>query len=198
MLLHEKLKTRRLLLASHSPRRRELLAAAGLPYQPAPDYEVEERYPANMPAEEVPAYLSTLKSDAFPRPLRPDEWLLTADTVVVVGGVILGKPSDRADAVDMLRTLSGRTHTVLTGVTIRTADLRKTFSVRSDVRFRSLTDEEIVYYVDTFRPFDKAGAYGIQEWIGYVAIEAIEGSFHNVMGLPLQRLYTELNQMIEP
>ncbi len=197
MLLHEKLKSYTLLLASQSPRRRELLGASGLSYCLAPPYEVEERYPADMPAQEVPAFLSRLKSEGLPRPLVPGEILLTADTVVIVDGRILGKPRGREEAINMLRLLSGRGHTVISGVTLRSANLMRTFTVSSEVFFRPLRQEEIVYYVDTFRPYDKAGAYGIQEWIGYAAIERIEGSFYNVMGLPVQRLYGELSALVD-
>lgn len=197
MLLQEKLRNRRLLLASQSPRRRELLTGSGLSYELAPRYDCDEVYPAGLPAEEVPGYLSELKSRAYPAPLDRTDILLTADTVVVLDGEVLCKPRDREDAARMLRRLSGHSHTVVTGVTLRTPDRTHTFSVRSDVRFRELTDEEIDYYVDTFRPFDKAGSYGIQEWIGYVAIERIDGSFYNVMGLPIQKVYTELDQFID-
>lgn len=196
MLLHDKLRPYRLILASQSPRRRLLLQDCGLAFTLADRYEVEERYPATLGAADVAAYLSRLKSDAYPEPLAPNDLLVTADTVVVAAGAILGKPRGRDEALAMLRTLSGRSHTVTTGVTIRSAERRRTFSVDSAVRFRPLSDEERIYYVDTFRPFDKAGGYGIQEWIGYVAIEAIEGSFYNVMGLPIQRLYTELDAFI--
>ncbi len=197
MLLQEKLHTRRLLLASQSPRRRELLTGSGLPYTLAPKYPCDERYPADLPAEEVPLYLSQLKSDAYPAPLAPEDILLTADTVVVAGGRVLGKPRDAEDAVRMLRTLSGRRHTVVTGVTLRDTDRAHTFDARSEVWFRTLTDEEIGYYVATYRPFDKAGSYGVQEWIGYVAIERIDGSFYNVMGLPIQKVYTELDKFLD-
>ncbi len=197
MLLQEKLHTRRLLLASQSPRRRELLTGSGLPYTLAPKYPCDERYPADLPAEEVPLYLSRLKSDAYPAPLAPEDILLTADTVVVAGGRVLGKPRDAEDAVRMLRTLSGRRHTVVTGVTLRDTDRAHTFDARSEVWFRTLTDEEIDYYVATYRPFDKAGSYGVQEWIGYIAIERIDGSFYNVMGLPIQKVYTELDKFLD-
>ena len=150
-----------------------------------------------MSAAEVPEYLSRLKSDGFPRALEADEILLTADTVVIAGGEILGKPRDREDAVRMLRLLSGACHTVVTGVTLRTASRRRSFSAESRVAFRRLAEEEIAYYVDTFRPYDKAGSYGIQEWIGYVAIERIDGSFYNVMGLPVQRVYAELDRFAD-
>ena len=196
MLLHEKLAPYRLLLASQSPRRRELMSGCGLPYELAPKFDCEERYPADLAAEEVPGYLSRLKSEAYPSPLAPQEILLTADTVVVLDGEVLGKPHGRDEAVEMLRRLSARRHTVDSGVTFRTPDRMHTFTARTSVWFRRLEREEIDYYVDTFRPFDKAGSYGIQEWIGYAAIERIEGSFYNVMGLPIQKLYVELDQFL--
>lgn len=198
MLLHDKLNPYRLLLASQSPRRRELMSGCGLPYTLAPKYDCEEIYPAALPAEEVPRYLSRLKSETYPAPLAPNDILLTADTVVVLDGRVLGKPRDREDALAMLRDLSGRRHTVVSGVTLRTAQRMHTFDARSGVWFRTLSDEEIAYYVDRYRPFDKAGSYGIQEWIGYAAIERIEGSFYNVMGLPIQQVYTQLDKFIEP
>lgn len=196
MLLHERLRNYRLLLASQSPRRRELLSGCGLPYELAPRYACEERYPAGLPAEEVPRYLSRLKSEAYPFPLDERDILLTADTVVVLGDRVLGKPHDRADAVAMLRALAGRSHVVVSGVTLRTVHASHTFTARSEVWFRPLRNEEIDYYVDTCRPYDKAGSYGIQEWLGYVAIERIDGSFYNVMGLPVQRLYVELERFL--
>lgn len=197
MLLHEKLRGRRLLLASQSPRRRQLLAEAGIPYEPAVRYEVEERWPAGLAAEEVPCYLSRLKSEGYPRPLGAGEILLTADTVVVLDGEVLGKPDGPDGAAAILRRLSGVCHRVVSGVTLRTAQAVHTFAATTDVRFRPLTDEEIDYYVAACRPFDKAGGYGIQEWIGYAAVERIEGSFYNVMGLPVQRLYVELEQLLD-
>lgn len=196
MLLHEKLADYRLLLASQSPRRRELMSGCGLPYELAPKFDCEERYPASLEAEEVPRYLSRLKSEAYPLPLAEREILLTADTVVLLDGEVLGKPHGREEAVGMLRRLSARRHTVVTGVTFRTRERMHSFTAHTSVWFRRLTQEEIDYYVDTCRPFDKAGAYGIQEWIGYVAIERIEGSFYNVMGLPIQKLYVELDQFL--
>ncbi len=196
MLLHEKLTPYRLLLASQSPRRRELIAGSGIPFTLTAKFDCEESYPATLPAEEVPAYLSRLKSEAYPEPLTEKDILLTADTVVILDEEVLGKPKDRTEALCMLQRLAGNRHTVVTGVTLRTAGRIHTFSSRSDVWFRSLSEEEIAYYVDTYRPFDKAGSYGIQEWIGYVGIERIDGSFYNVMGLPIQRLYVELEQFI--
>lgn len=196
MLLHEKLAPYRLLLASQSPRRRELMTACGLTYTLAPRYDCEEVYPSSLPAEEVPLYLSRLKSESYPEPLAPGDILLTADTVVVIDGEVLGKPRSRDEATAMLRRLSGRRHTVVSGVTLRTACRMHTFEARTGVWFRELADEEIAYYVDAFRPYDKAGSYGIQEWIGYAAIERIEGSFYNVMGLPVQKVYTELDKFL--
>lgn len=195
-LLHEKLKNYRLLLASQSPRRRELIARCGLPCELVPNFECEERFPAGTPAEEVPVFLAQLKSRSYPHPLGDREILLTADTVVVLDGEVLGKPRDREEAVAMLRRLSGRGHTVVSGVALRSASRTHLFEARTEVCFRPLADEEIEHYVDTCKPFDKAGAYGIQEWIGYVAIERIEGSFYNVMGLPIQKLYVELDKFL--
>ncbi len=196
MLLHDKLKDYRLILASQSPRRRQLLADAGIEYSLAPRFECEELYPESLPAVEVAEYLSRLKSEAYPATLADGDILLTADTVVVAGGEVLGKPVDRADAIAIINKLSGHEHEVITGVTLRSAVRTKSFSSRSVVRFRALSQEEIEYYVDTYSPMDKAGAYGIQEWIGYVGIEGIEGSFYNVMGLPIQRVYCELDSFI--
>lgn len=196
MLLNDKLKPYRLLLASQSPRRRELMTGCGLPYELAPKYDCEEVYPADLPAEEVPLYLSQLKSRAYPEPLANGDILLTADTVVVLDGEVLGKPHGREEAVGMLRRLSGRRHTVVSGVTLRNAERMHTFEARTSVWFRTLSDEEIEHYIDTYRPFDKAGSYGIQEWIGYAAIKRIEGSFYNVMGLPIQKVYVELDKFL--
>lgn len=196
MLLHDKLKNYRLILASQSPRRRQLLSDAGIEFTLADRFECDETFPQDMPAEDVAEYLSRLKSDAYPEPLAEGDILLTADTVVIANNRVLGKPSDRAEAIEMISLLSGCDHEVITGCTLRTATRQRSFSVRSKVHFRALDREEIEYYVDCYRPFDKAGAYGIQEWIGYVGIEGIEGSFYNVMGLPVQRLYSILKEFI--
>ena len=195
MLLHERLKPYRLILASQSPRRRELLADSGLEFQLAERFECDESYPA-MPLTDVAEYLSRKKSDAYPTELAEQDILLTADTVVIACGEILGKPHSRDEAIAMLQTLSGATHEVATGVTLRTSTKSHSFTSVSKVRFRSLSREEIEYYVDNYHPMDKAGSYGIQEWIGYVGIEHIDGSFYNVMGLPIQRLYCELERFI--
>ena len=197
MLLKDKLEGYRLILASASPRRRELLAACDLNFVLAERFECEERYPADLAADKVAEYLSQLKSEAYPYPLNEGDILLTADTVVIAEGEILGKPKDNADAERMLKMLSGATHKVVTGVTLRTAQRTLSFSAESLVSFRTLKEEEIAYYIEQYRPLDKAGAYGIQEWIGYVAIERIEGSFYNVMGLPVQRLYVELERLLK-
>ena len=197
MLLHDKLKEFRVILASASPRRRELLKATGIEYQMAQKFECEENYPKSIPAEEVDSYLSALKSHAYPNALAYNDILITADTVVVLNGKVLGKPADEAEAHAMLSELSGSEHTVITGVTLRSADKEHTVASSSTVRFAELSEEQIAYYIEQYRPMDKAGAYGIQEWIGYVGIEGIEGSFYNVMGLPVQRLYRELECFIE-
>ena len=197
VLLKDKLHGYRLLLASRSPRRRELLAWTGLAFELADSYEVEEIYPPGLPAEAIPGYLAVLKSEAYPHALGARDILITADTVVICGGRIFGKPDGREGAAAMLAELSGRRHTVVTGVALRARGGLRTFSAASDVWFRPLAEEEIAYYVDTFRPYDKAGSYGIQEWIGYVAIERIDGSFYNVMGLPVQALYAELGSFVD-
>ena len=196
MLLHDKLKQWRLVLASQSPRRRQLLQDAGIEFSLAERFECEESYPETLPAAEVAEYLSRLKSEAYPEILGAREILLTADTVVVAKQRVLGKPADRSEAIEMIELLSGSEHEVVTGVTLRSAERMVSFSALSKVYFRELSREEIEYYVDTYSPMDKAGAYGIQEWIGYVGIESIEGSFYNVMGLPVQRLYCELEKFI--
>ena len=192
MLLHKKLENYNLILASASPRRRQLLADCGIQFTLAEKFECDETFPATMPCCEVAQHISALKSNAYPNPLSEKEILLTADTVVIAENKILGKPADRAEAVEMLTLLSGRKHTVITGVTIRTATHTHSFSVESSVYFRALTSEEMDYYIDTYKPFDKAGAYGIQEWIGYIGVSSVEGSYFNVMGLPTQKLYQVL------
>ena len=158
--------------------------------------DAEESFPADMPLGEVAEYLSKVKSEAYADMLTEGDILITADTVVIAAEEILGKPKDREDAVRMLRLLSGSSHEVVTGVTLRTTSRERSFSCRSVVRFREMSDGEIEYYIDTCHPYDKAGAYGIQEWIGYVAIRGIEGSFYNVMGLPVQMLWVELEKFV--
>ena len=197
MLLQDKLKNHRLILASASPRRRELLADCDLEFTLAEKFECEECSPADLEAEKVAEYLSLLKSNAYPHPLCEGDILLTADTVVILGDKILGKPHSEAEAVEMISSLSGATHKVVTGVTLRTPSQTISFSAESLVSFRALEAEEVSYYVEKYRPMDKAGAYGIQEWIGYIGIEGIEGSFYNVMGLPTQRLYQALKELVK-
>ena len=179
-------------LASASPRRRELLKGLDISFTVEPGKDEKEAYSADLPLDAIPAFLARHKSETFHRALAPREVLITADTLVFLDEQILGKPHDRAEAVAMLKALSGRTHTVTTGVALRTLEKMHSFAVTTEVDFKQLKDSEIDYYVDRYKPFDKAGAYGIQEWIGYVGITGIRGSYFNVMGLPVQRLYTEL------
>ena len=196
MLLHDTLKNYRLILASASPRRRELLAACDLDFVLADKFECDECYPADLSADKVAEYLSQLKSNAYPHPLSKKDILLTADTVVILGDKILGKPHSEKEAFEMISSLSGATHKVVTGVTLRTSERTISFSAESLVSFRTLDDEEVAYYVKKYSPMDKAGAYGIQEWFGYIGIEGIKGSFYNVMGLPTQRLYQALKEIL--
>jgi len=183
------LKKYQVILASKSPRRQELLRGMGIDFMVLTKDTIEV-FPEGKPLEEVPKYLSGIKSLNYnDRELPSDYLLITSDTVVICEGEILGKPKDREDAVRMLRMLSGKTHRVVTGVTVRSAKKCESFAVGSNVTFAELDAEEIDHYIDTYKPFDKAGAYGIQEWIGYIGITGLEGSFYNVMGLPTQRLY---------
>lgn len=183
------LKKYHIILASKSPRRQELLRGMGVVFEILTK-ETPENYPSDLPLDEVPKYLSLQKSLAFKDNELPVDYLLiTSDTVVICEGEILGKPKDWEDASRMLQLLSGKTHHVVTGVTVRSAEKTESFAVRSNVTFARLDDEEIDYYIEHCKPFDKAGAYGIQEWIGYVGISGLEGSFYNVMGLPTRKLY---------
>lgn len=178
-----------IILASKSPRRQELLRGMGVEFEILIK-ETPENYPSDLPLDEVPKYLSLQKSLAFNDDELPGDYLLiTSDTVVICEGEILGKPKDREDATRMLQLLSGKTHHVVTGVTVRSAAKTESFAVRSNVTFADLEQEEIDYYIEHCKPYDKAGAYGIQEWIGYVGISGLEGSFYNVMGLPTRKLY---------
>ncbi len=182
-------------LASNSPRRKELLAGLGLDFQVRVIDGIDESYPASLPVCDVAQFIAQKKAQAYRATMAPDELIITADTVVIVGSDILGKPKDEADAVRMLREISGRTHQVTTGVCLTTATRQRSFSVTTDVTFKLLTDDEIHHYVTIYRPFDKAGAYGIQEWIGYIGVTGLNGSYYNVMGLPVQRIYTELQHL---
>ena len=183
----------KIILASNSPRRRELLAGLGFEFEVRTLKGLDESYPEGLPMEEIPQYISRKKAAAYA--LEPDELLIKADTIVWLDGEVLGKPSDEADAARMLRKLSGRTHQVVTGVTLSRGGSSVSFSSVSQVTFTALTEEEIDHYVTRFRPLDKAGAYGIQEWIGYIGVTRIEGSYFNVMGLPVQRLYSEMKNL---
>lgn len=188
------IKDYKLILASASPRRQQLMKDAGFTFEVRLK-NVEEKYPQELHWENVPEYLSKVKASAFREELKADEVLITADTVVCIHDRILGKPADRKEAISMLQELSGNRHLVVTGVSVTTRTEQLSFSSRTDVFFKRLSNEEIEFYVDTYKPFDKAGAYGIQEWIGYIGIERIEGSFYNVMGLPIQKLYETLRKL---
>jgi septum formation protein len=183
-----------IILASQSPRRQELLAGLDIPFtvQVLPD--LEEVYPDTLSGDEVALYLAKHKATAYEHLLDDNTLVITADTIVWCDGHVLEKPADEADAKRMLAHLSDKTHTVFTGVCLQSKEKQVAFSVSTEVRFAKLTAEEIDYYVRKYRPMDKAGSYGVQEWIGYVAVESINGSFYNVMGLPVQRLYAELKK----
>ena len=183
---------KKVILASNSPRRRELLAGLDVEFSVDTQNTFEENFPEDMPHCDVPAAMSLGKSLGFWRELEADEILVTSDTMVLLDSLIMGKPHSREEAFEMLRRLSGRTHEVITAVTVRDRDHCETVSDTTLVTFRSLADEEIRYYIDTCKPYDKAGAYGIQEWIGYAACTGIEGSFYNVMGFPVHKVYDEL------
>ena len=181
---------KKIILASNSPRRRQLLAGLGIPFEVKTIDGVEESYPDGLELENTAEYIANEKSLVYD--ISPDEILITADTIVLCDGVILGKPIDEADAWRMLKAISGKTHKVITGVCLRSMEHKSLFSVTTEVTFKQLTDEEIGYYIENYAPYDKAGAYGIQEWIGYVGVTSISGSYFNVMGLPVQRIYEEL------
>ena len=191
----------KLILASNSPRRKQLLAGLDLPFEVRVKDGIDETYPRDLLAEEVPVWISRRKAEAYD--IADGEVLITADTVVAVGGRILGKPASPEEAKQMLRSLSGRTHHVITGVTLRVrrkergdADDYFSFNAVTEVTFTTLSREQIDYYVATYKPMDKAGAYGIQEWIGYVGVTGIQGSYYNVMGLPVQRLSQALAEFV--
>ena len=185
----------RVVLASNSPRRRELLGGLGVPFEVKVLPDIEENYPADLPVAQIAEYIARENADAYRPVMADDDLIITADTIVVVDDQVLGKPADEADARRMLHLLSGRTHQVITGVCLTTTSAQRRFSVTTDVTFKMLTDEEIDYYIDRYQPFDKAGAYGIQEWIGYIGVTSLSGSYFNVMGLPVQRIYVELSRL---
>lgn len=184
-----------IILASNSPRRRELLAGIDVAFEVRVIDGIDESYPAGLPARDIAEYIARKKAQVYRETLAKDELIITADTVVILNDEVMGKPHDEADARRMLHELSGRTHQVVTGVVLTTSEQQKAFSVVTDVTFKQLIDAEIDYYVSTYRPMDKAGAYGIQEWIGHIGVTALRGSYFNVMGLPVQRIYEALQRM---
>lgn len=190
----DNLKNYDIILASNSPRRKELLQRLGLPFKVRTLFGVDESFPENLRGEEIALYIARKKSEAYKSSMSSNELLITADTIVCLDGVVMGKPYGAENAKTILRQLSGRVHQVITGVTVLTQVKRESFAVTSHVKFANVTEDEIDYYVDNYLPFDKAGAYGIQEWFGLVAVEELRGSYFNVMGLPVQRLYTVLKQ----
>ena len=188
----DNLKNYDIILASNSPRRKELLQRLGLPFKVRTLFGVDESFPENLRGEDIALYIARKKSEAYKSSMSSNELLITADTIVCLDGVVMGKPYGAENAKTILRQLSGRVHQVITGVTVLTQVKRESFAVTSHVKFANVTEDEIDYYVDNYLPFDKAGAYGIQEWFGLVAVEELRGSYFNVMGLPVQRLYTVL------
>lgn len=194
-IMLDNLKEYKIILASNSPRRKELLGGLGITYEVKTLPDIDESYPEGLDAEEIPLHIARNKADAYRSMMQPNELIVTADTIVWLDGMVLGKPKDETDACRMLRCLSGKTHQVVTGVCLTTLEKQKCFATVTDVTFAELTEEEINYYVSRYRPLDKAGAYGIQEWIGYIGVQNISGSYFNVVGLPIQRLYTELKNM---
>lgn len=185
--------TKKILLGSASPRRRELLTSLGLGFEVVAAPGIDESFPSGLPCEQIPQHIALQKAKGYK--VDADQLLITADTIVWIDGQVLGKPADAEDACRMLRLLSGQTHQVVTGVALTTSQWTHSFSSVTHVTFAALSEEEIRSYVDRFSPMDKAGAYGIQEWIGYIGVTRIEGSFYNVMGLPVQLLYTELKKL---
>ena len=184
-----------IILGSNSPRRKELLGGLGIAFEVRVLPDISENFPENLPVDETALYIAREKAEAYKPLLQEDDLVITADTVVVCGQEVLGKPVDADDARRMLRLLSGRTHHVITGVCLTMTACQRVFSVSTEVTFKQLSDEEINYYINKYQPFDKAGAYGIQEWIGYIGVTGLKGSYFNVMGLPVQRIYEELRKL---
>lgn len=182
----------KVLLASNSPRRKELLQGIDIDFEIKVLPDIDESYPASLPVEEVAEFIAEKKASSYTNNLKEDELLITADTVVILDGAIFGKPNNKEEANAMLTALSGKAHRVISGVCLATLEKQISFSVTSEVLFSELSSEEIEYYIDRYSPFDKAGSYGIQEWIGYIGVEHLSGSYFNIMGLPIQRLYREL------
>ena len=196
MNFFEELGKYQIILGSQSPRRQYLLKELGIKFDVKLKQMVEEVYPEDLTKEEIPLYLARIKAEAFDDELSENIIVITADTIVWKDGQVLQKPKDEKEAFDILKSLSGTVHQVYTGVCIRSVNQKSTFSSRTDVYFKDLTDKEIWYYIDKYEPFDKAGSYGIQEWLGYIGVEKIDGSFFNVMGLPVQKLYVELKKFL--
>lgn len=188
----DNLRKYRIILASNSPRRKELLGGLGIDYEVKVLPGIDESYPDSLKGEEIPVYIASEKAVAYRAVMQEDDLIITADTIVYLDGEVLGKPRDAADAARMLRLLSGKTHQVITGVCITTQAFQKSFAAVTEVTFDTLSEEEIDYYVSKYAPMDKAGSYGIQEWIGFIGVTGMKGSYFNVMGLPVQRLYREL------
>lgn len=184
-----------IVLASNSPRRKELLRGLDIDFEVKVLPDISENYPMSLSALDVALYISNEKADAYEKLIMGNELVITADTVVVVGKDVLGKPKSATDAKRMLQEISGRTHQVVTGVCLSTTNFRRSFKVITNVTFKKLKESEIDYYINNYKPYDKAGAYGIQEWIGYVGVTSLEGSYFNVMGLPIQRIWEELNRL---
>ncbi len=191
----DNLKKYQIILASNSPRRKELMSGLGVDYVVKTLPDVDESYPDSLQGGDIPEFIACKKAGAYRSILQPGELLITADTIVWLDGKVLGKPQGREGAVEMLRALSGKKHQVFTGVCLTTTEWQKSFTAASDVLFDELSDEEIAYYVDRYQPMDKAGAYGVQEWIGYIGVHSISGSFYNIMGLPIQKLYKVLKTL---
>lgn len=191
----ENLNKYKVILASNSPRRKELLSGLGVDYEVKTLPDVDESYPDGLSGDEIAKHIARGKAEAYRSLIQADELVITADTIVWLDGTVMGKPKDEEEAKDMLMRLSGKTHQVITGVCLTTASMQKTFATVTDVTFATLTDEEVDYYVTRYQPMDKAGSYGVQEWIGFVGVENLSGSYFNVMGLPIQRLYTELKKL---
>lgn len=191
----DNIKKYNVILASNSPRRKELLAGLGIDFKVKVIDGIDESYPPSLASQQVAEYIAEKKAEAYRSVMDDNDLIITADTVVIVNNEILGKPTDAADAIRMLQSMAGRSHHVVTGVCITSKHVHKSFSVTTEVEFAALSDDEIDYYVQRYRPFDKAGAYGIQEWIGYIGVTSLSGSYYNVMGLPVQRIYTELKRL---
>lgn len=194
-MILENLKKYQITLASNSPRRKELLSGLNLDYKVKILPDIDETYPDTLKGEDIPLYIARKKAEAYKSIMSKNELIITADTIVYTDGEVLGKPKNEADARRMLHALSGRSHQVITGVCITTSRFQRSFASVTEVTFDTLTDEEIDFYISTYSPMDKAGAYGIQEWIGFIGVSKLNGSYFNVMGLPVQRLYRELKNI---